>query len=277
MLDNQQFDDEILGHLREVELMIFKDFIKICEKHDLEYYAYGGTALGAVRHGGFIPWDDDIDVLFLREDYEKFLEISKNYSNKYDFINSDSYEDYFSMSCKMSLKGTKRNDFWAKNSSFNLGIHIDIFALDFAPSNKFRWFIYYEKCQLLKKFGRLLTMLNMDAYTTQFRKFIGKTIEKILGLFNISNDSFNKFYKNFVKKTNSNDEMLFDLGAICYNKPFPKDIFRPPKRIKFESIHINVPNDVDKFLTITFGDYMELPPEDERHYHFCEEIDFGEY
>lgn len=277
MSGNQLFDDERLNHLRDVEFMILKDFIKICEEHDLEYYTYGGTALGAIRHEGFIPWDDDVDVLFFRKDYEKFLEVSKEYSDKYDFINSESYDDYFAMSCKMSLKGTKRNDIWARNASYNLGIHIDIFILDPAPSSKFGWFIYYKKCQLLKKFGGLLFGFNFDGYTTKTRRFIGKTFEKFLKLFNISSHSFNEAYKYFVKKTNPDDEMVFDIDAICYNKPFPKNIFRPPKKVKFESIYVNVPNDVDQFLKITYGDYMKLPPEEERHYHYCDEIDFGEY
>ena len=85
-----EYDTDTLKHVQEVQLMIFKDFIEICEKNDLEYYAYGGTVLGAIRHKGFIPWDDDIDILMFREDYEKFLKImGETKSSKYELLNID--------------------------------------------------------------------------------------------------------------------------------------------------------------------------------------------
>ena len=69
------YSDDVLNHLKEVELIILKDFIEICEKNQLNYFIFAGSALGAVRHQGFIPWDDEIDVAMLRKDYEKFLEV----------------------------------------------------------------------------------------------------------------------------------------------------------------------------------------------------------
>lgn len=276
-MKKSQFDEKTLKHLKEIELMIFKDFISICEENNIEYYSYGGTSLGAVRHGGFIPWDDDIDVLLFREDYEKFIEITQTqYTEKYDFLCMENYEDYTATCCKMSLKGTKREDKWVKNATFSLGIHIDIFALDYAPKNKIKWTIYYQKCQFLKKIESLLTATRIEEYTTTTRKIIGKMISYFLIKFNILK-YYKKSYKNVANSTNPNCDFVFDMGAICYNKPFPKEIFKPAKKIKFESIEINVPNDVDQFLTITFGDYMKLPPEEERHYHFCDYIDFGDY
>ena len=81
-----EYDKNTLKHVQDVQLMILKDFIEICEKNNLEYYAYGGTIIGAIRHEGFIPWDDDIDLLMLREDYEKFLKIM-------DEMQSEKYEE----------------------------------------------------------------------------------------------------------------------------------------------------------------------------------------
>ena len=126
----QEYDKNTLKHLQEVQLMILKDFIDICEKHDLEYCAYGGTVIGAIRHEGFIPWDDDIDVLMLREDYEKFLKImDEMQSEKYELLNIDKYEDYHYMFSKLSLKGKKFKNHWCLKKSFNVGINIEIFII----------------------------------------------------------------------------------------------------------------------------------------------------
>lgn len=274
----EKFDDETLNHLRDVEFMILKDFIKICEEHDLEYYSYGGTALGAIRHGGFIPWDDDVDVLLFREDYDKFIQITKNkYTEKYDFLDMENFEDYLQMCCKMSLKGTDRHDRWSKNSSFNVGIHIDIFALDYAPSNKIKWHIFHKKCQLLIKIGFLLDALRVESYSTNTRRLIGSILKFTFKIFDITPKTYKEHYKKFVKKTNPKDKLVYDMNARCYNKPYPEEIFRPSKKVTFESIEINVPKDVDTYLKITFGDYMKIPPEEERHYHFSDNIDFGKY
>ena len=137
-----EYDTDTLKHVQEVQLMIFKDFIEICEKNDLEYYAYGGTVLGAIRHKGFIPWDDDIDILMFREDYEKFLKImGETKSSKYELLNIDKNEDYHYMFSKMSLKGTSFRNYWCLEKSFNVGINIDIFIFYYIPSKDFSFSI----------------------------------------------------------------------------------------------------------------------------------------
>ena len=89
-MDFTDYDPEQLKHLQGLELMILKDFIKICDENNLKYYIYGGSLLGAVRHKGFIPWDDDIDVIMFRDDYEKFKKIFLSKPNeKYELLTMD--------------------------------------------------------------------------------------------------------------------------------------------------------------------------------------------
>ena len=85
----KKYDDETLNHLHDLELMILKDFSKICEDYGLKYYMYAGSLLGAIRHKGFIPWDDDLDVVMFREDFEKFKKIFPTLrSDKYELLST---------------------------------------------------------------------------------------------------------------------------------------------------------------------------------------------
>ena len=118
-----EYDSDELDHLKNVELMILKDFIKICEDNNIEYISYGGTTLGAVRHEGFIPWADDIDVIMFREEYEKFVKVMEsNPTEKYTLITLDNTEDYFYYLSKFSLNGTEFKSSWTRNTKFKLGI-----------------------------------------------------------------------------------------------------------------------------------------------------------
>ena len=93
---NNTYKDSDLKKLKKLELMIFEDFIAICENHNIDYYISSGTALGAVRHGGFIPWDDDIDIAVFRKDYEKLLTIlDEELSSKYYVIALEKQDDCF--------------------------------------------------------------------------------------------------------------------------------------------------------------------------------------
>ena len=88
-MNNMEYNQETLRKLQKTELEILKDFIKICKKYNLTYFATGGTAIGALRHQGFIPWDDDIDVCMLRKDYERFMEVApKEMGDRYVFMDT---------------------------------------------------------------------------------------------------------------------------------------------------------------------------------------------
>lgn len=269
------YQKETLDHLKEVELMVLKDFIEICDENNLTYYLIYGTNIGAVRHEGFIPWDDDIDVIMPRKDYQKFLKImEENPIDKYEILDINYQDDYFFMFGRLSLKDTSLEEFWNKQVDFNLGIHIDIFVLDKLPKNKIKRFFFRKKCFILDK---LLTMsaIKLEGYPKPIMA-ISNAMHSILNALNFNTPYFQKkSEKLFRKYENEDSDYVTDL-ALEGVPVFKKSDFEPPQKVKFESIEANIPN-TDKSLKVIYGDYMEIPPEEERVNHNLTNIDFGEY
>ena len=184
------YSDETIHKLQELELMILKDFIAICEENNIEYFIYGGSALGAVRHGGFIPWDDDIDIIMFRKDYEKFKKVALSEpNNKYNFLTSKT-KDYFFLFSKIMLKNTIFEEWWVNQVDFDLGIDIDIFVLDKVPDNKLKRFFHVKRCRVL---DRLLAMsvIKFKGYPPLVQA-LANTGHAFLKLFNISRESLLK-------------------------------------------------------------------------------------
>ncbi|WP_409200797.1 phosphorylcholine transferase LicD [Methanobrevibacter sp. DSM 116169] len=273
------YDKTELNHLHDVQLMILNDFIKICEENNIEYFAYGGTALGAIRHNGFIPWDDDIDVIMLKNEYEKFLDIMKSMKcDKYTILNMDNNEDYFYCFSKMSLNKTEFKQSWTRNTDFSLGINIDVFVLNDVPDNKLKRSIYFWENKILNSILAVyITSLNKN-YSSKKIEIISKIGNLLLKIFNINSSLIKKYYRNMVEKSSDKDfKYVFENNAFCYKEPIPKNIFNEIKKVKFESLTLNIPKDYDTYLKIIYGDYMTPPPETDRIVHEHDFIDFGPY
>lgn len=163
---NKEYDENVLKHLHDVELKMLNDFIEICNNHNLTYFLHAGTALGAIRHKGFIPWDDEIDVLMPREDYEKFLNIFDEKNSNYYLINwnttlniSSEYLTHKSLFC---LKNTK-----IPHPLWNMGIYIDISVLDKVPNNNFKKRIFKKKIYFYYFFMNFFEIIKADKYISK--------------------------------------------------------------------------------------------------------------
>lgn len=274
-----EYDDKTLKHLQSLELMILKDFIKICEENNLTYYMYAGSLLGSVRHNGFIPWDDDLDVVMFRDDFEKFKKIFISSNNdKYELLANETHEDYFHLLAKLMLKDTRFEESWVSQVDFHIGINMDIFVLDDLSDNNLK-----RNYQLKKSFlyNKLLIMSKIKLDDLPFvTKLITHTGYYILNLFRIKPSTLNKRCLNFLKKyKDPNAECVFDISATAEEYPqiFKKDDFKEVKMIKFEDIEVNIPSGYDNILKSLYGDYMKLPPEEDRYNHITETLDFGKY
>lgn len=269
------YSDDVLNHLKEVELIILKDFIEICEKNQLNYFIFAGSALGAVRHQGFIPWDDEIDVAMLRKDYEKFLEVFDRY-DKYDLISWNSKlkveKKAYSPKTQMSLKNTKT--FHIIN---NVGIYLDISALDNFPENTFNIFLFICHLKIIYFSYYLLNIIISDMYISSSKESLGHFIRFILKIFHLNSDFFACRFTKLIKKyNNKNCSYICDI-SYYYDKPIPKKIFMKNRKVKFESLEVNIPENYDVMLKILYGDYMKLPPKEEQINHGWNLVDFGDY
>ena len=276
MNNYKEYNKKTLKHLQKVELMILKDFIKICDENNLNYFLYGGTLLGAIRHKGFIPWDDDLDVIMFRKDYEKFLKIMENneINEKYEIINTK-YDDYFFNFNKMSLKNTLFNEYWYDQVKFKMGIHIDIFALDNLPNNKIKRYLFMQKCFITDRLFSMSAIKIKDK--KEYIKVISSFINSILNKLNLTPKYFQrKTDKLFKKYNNKKTSHISDLTA---NKPlnFKMNDFLPAKTCNFENTTVKIPNKYDKILTLLYGNYMKIPPKEKRVNHQAYKLKFGDY
>ena len=273
----RKYSDDEIKHLQEVELMILKDVVQVLDKHDLEYYMYGGSLIGTIRHKGFIPWDDDIDIILFREDFEKALPIlDKELSDKYDLVQMNYIDDCFGSFAKVSLKGTTFSRWYTDYVEYDLGINIDLFVLDNIPNNEFIGKLHHFAYVFLYQFV-INSCIKMDMYTP-FRTKLHHAVYHFLNIIPIDK----KFWKKLLTKEmkffgNKNTDKVVD----CFNSngfmPYQRDDFEPAVKASFENFEVKIPKNYDKLLTQIFGNYMEIPPEEDRYNAAPEIIDFGKY
>lgn len=249
-------------------------FTKICDENNLKYLMTGGTLIGAVRHQGFIPWDDDMDIFMPREDYEKLLKIPQERLNENikikHYTNKDGNNQYLTIKFENSdYKITKKS--FEKIVKENL--FIDIFPLDGFPNNFFlsvchkislKWRMqmirlarlqFYDKDQeISKKMNPLKKVLyGLDKFT---RVFSSMNYVKQISKF----EAELKKYKYF-----ESEKCFFAMGPYgMFREIYPKKLFEETKMYKFENIELRGVIDYDRHLRQVYGDYMKLPPEEKR-------------
>ena len=257
---------EQLKKLQQIELQIFKLFISICEKEQLGYFLIGGTLIGAVRHKGFIPWDDDIDIGMPRKDYEKFISIASKYlSNRYFLQTMESDKDYPYPFAKIRDKNTIYKEDFLSNLPNNHGIWIDIFPLDYCKPNNWIHYAYYR---LLNKriLSRFQTIYHLRDY---FWKYALKII------FPSFKHAINSRHKIMTRYQTDTGYIANLTGRYGHREMVPSAWFKKPVWLEFEGIQVSVPTEYHKYLTNIYGDYMKLPPMEKRiSLHQVAEIDF---
>ena len=266
--------------LHKAMLIITDEIDRICRKHNINYSMYGGTLIGAVRHKGFIPWDDDFDIAMLRTDYERFIDICKNELNtKFDIVSMDNSSDYGYNFIKITLKGTKvlQGDYSKLKDKYSQ-IWVDVFPMDNVPNDRMKKALHKFRNYICIK----LLEERFDGLRSNEKNKKKIFVYKILGFLNrIIPASFLKqrLKRNSIKYALQNTEFITSLSS-CYGydkEMLPRTIFEEFQDYDFEGRKYRAVKNYDLWLTKVFGDYMKLPPVDKRVTHGFTEVDFGEY
>ena len=246
-----------LDEVKKIELDLLIEFDKICKENDLKYSLNAGTLIGAVRHKGFIPWDDDIDVMMPRDDYEKFVRL-KN-ANDYDVMLPNI--NYLYPFAKMIRKNTLLIE---EGRNEKIGVFIDIFPID-----KYKTENEKEIIKRTKKVINLIQLITCKTKTKKiFRRICRNVIRTLLRFF------YSK--KRILKMINNFNDYLIDMSkdgnfscSLSWSENPPKnmygvDIFDSIIKLEFEKYDFSVISKYDLLLKSVYGNYMELPPVEAR-------------
>lgn len=259
--------------LQKLILLTAKEVCSFCELNGIPYFIIGGTQLGAIRHKGFIPWDDDFDIGMKRLDYERFIEIwTKKCDKEKFFLQTQDSEMYYTFSfCKVQLKGTKILEDFSKNVPIQHGIFVDIFPYDNLPDKKMKRTIFLLKNHIVKN----MLWVKCGYGTDEQRKSLKYKLFKVLGCF-ASVRRLKKIQNKLVTRYNKSNT------AYCFNCDYPKqqisiEWISNLRKYQFEEECFYGVEDYDAYLKHMYGDYMELPPVEKRIQHSYEKIVFGPY
>ena len=277
----KNLDNETLRKLQLTELKCLDEVKRICDLHNLKYFLIAGTLIGAIRHKGFIPWDDDIDIAMMRSDYDKFIEYCKTDLDKEHFFLQTPSTEKDSADFELArirLNDTKFVESHRKNLNIHHGIFVEVFPYDDLPENKFKCLWYSDSFRLLKKAVGLRMGYNYKAKNIINRiiMYILSFATRIIPL----NKMIYKMNNYHLKYQNPNSKYVFLIaGGTSYQEErHLRKTVTDLSEIEFEGKMYPIPKDFDTFLREQYGDYMTPPPV-EQQVNKChiEEIDFGPY
>lgn len=245
---------------KKVQLDILKEIARFCEENNLRYFLTYGTLIGAVRHKGYIPWDDDIDIFMPREDYEKLIKTyNSNRKNEYCELISPLEKRSRHPFVKIIDTRTEKIEFGVEYTHLPLGVDIDVFPLDVALSDeekfdntykKMKKLYHYMSFSIMKRGGRpLVKRMILALFQFVFPKvYFQKRIDRIIKSMSS-------------KKT----EYVSDVscGFVGNGIRFRSEWFSDSCDVDFESLRFKAPIGYDEMLTLIYGDYMTPPPKDE--------------
>lgn len=255
-----------LKKIQEYEIEILKEIDRICQKYNIKYSIAFGTMLGQVRHNGFIPWDDDVDIFMLRDDYDKFKEICKKELNdKFFYQSHETDKEYYYLYDKIRYNNTIFKETFVSQYNIHHGIFLDIFPIDKVSNHMLPRIFQHCKFQIYR------VILDSKYMNINARHGLKKVISKIIRfLFKFCSleKLYNKAIKICIKKNNKQScnkyVRNFNESFSSYKWFYEVSKFQEINRVSFENIKVNCLNDTDYFLKKLYRNYMELPPVDKR-------------
>lgn len=256
-----------IEEIKKYQLEMLNYIDSVCRKNDIEYSLAHGTLLGGIRHSGYIPWDDDVDIMLDPGNYERLLDVIKT-DNKFDLLTPESKNYAFYYSKLIHPKTfTVCEDGYKHNDKVS-GVFIDIFPLLPLnnPDKEIKLLKYYEKCKLV----------SLENGFFAFRKTCGtfKSIVRIPYVIFckcVGRNYWSGKISTFIRK-NSKNCKYYGMAPWAVRRSLDKELFKEMTEISFEQLELKVCKEYDKILTALYGDYMKLPPKSERHFPHSSEI-----
>lgn len=266
-----------LTKLHALELDIALTIREICEKHHIRYFLLAGSVLGAIRHQGFIPWDEDMDIGMLRGDYETFLAACREDldNEKYFLQTTDTDRHYALPFAKIRLNGTKIVEMFSREVSCHQGIFVDIFPMDAVPD---------DPAQQKKQYRQRWLWKNLFSRKNGYEVGVGKNPVKraVLNLaagilpYSYLHRKRDEAYRLYSDQPSG--QVVTAAGSYGYWKEIiPRRYTEQLTDQPFEGQSFPVFDEYEAYLTGMYGDYMQLPDPADRYKHEVEEIDFGPY
>ena len=274
---------ESLMKLQEAELEILTVVDKLCDEHGITYWLDGGSALGASRHQGFIPWDDDIDIGMMREDYDRFLEIAETgLPSGYSLHTCLNTSGFAALFAKVYKDGTRFETQETRNAGCQQGIFIDVFPFDLAFADAKLYKAQVWTASIAQKRSYLYHSRDISVpgrgLLGSFEKAacrLAHSIEKA-----VSHGPFSYISKfNSVLADGSSDNVCLNKHVcLLWQKPylFDDSVLVPTRNVEFEGLQFPAPGNLDKYLVAHYGDWRVLPAPEDRHTHLPLLIDFGD-
>lgn len=273
--------------LKSCILDIYKKVSKLCDNHCLTYMLAGGSCLGAVRHQGYIPWDDDIDILMPRPDYEKLILLCEQgmLGKDYEFRHPRGDEESMTMFLKLYLKDTELVDLINECLPFPRKVCLDVFPLDgYSNSSIIRRYKglvancirlianLVNESSDLSKTQKVIFTSNSDLWNiVRVRRIIGKFFSII------PHKCWVRWFDSFVKNPDMTGLIGIPTGRKLYGgEVFPASYYMPPVDSVFEGIDVKLPAKTHEYLENLFHDYMEIPSVENRESHFIIDLKLPE-
>lgn len=264
--------------LQSILFMMLEDFDTLCRKNHIQYFLGGGTLLGAIRHGGFIPWDDDIDLMMTRENYDRLCSLPSEAFPSHLFLQTcQSDPEYHGDMAKIRLNGTQYiTEFSSHFPQMHQGIFIDIFAHDFTANKKISQKIH----RFLTAFARSMVFHKWEGSPMQYydrHKIACKLCTWLIRRIPIS--YLQAFREAVYHMFSQNGHLyLYDgMGMHLQHGVFPADWLEEAVLVKFEDHLFPVPKKYDEYLTYSYGNYHKIPDFKDQKSHKILKIDFGIY
>ena len=273
-----KYDDHELKMIQEAQVKILKKVDEICKKNDIEYSIIAGTLLGAVRHKGFIPWDDDIDIVIPQHDYDRFLSIAEDELGSDYFLQTHKTNpDYPLYAAKVRANNTSFVEGYLKDINMHHGIYIDVFPYFNMPENEEERNAYLKECCKLYRIFQLKYCPQTDNVDVNKLKFYIKSIIKVfiskVLLLPISKEKIYKKLDNTLRRYSSLKDSKY-LGYLDKLSVIERDWFYPIKTISFEEFEFECMAKEKLFLEKEYGNYMQLPPVEKQVNHKPYYVDY---